>query len=577
MKRFYVVLLLSFIFHGALFSQWSSDSLQNTDVIVHSGEQSVPKIAALSDGGCYVAWYDHRGSNYDMYLQRLDANGQKVWADSGLLISNHPQDTWVTDFDLKVDQNDNAILVFNDIRNGSTNGWDVFAYKISPNGDFLWGADGVGLSPATNTEGEMSPKVVVTAAGNYVFAWTRSGDVDVVALQKLGPDGSKLWGTNGIEIAGLQGGDANNPQLVSSTGDSVIVMWKNAVGSYPATKTYLFVQKLTPDGQFAWGSTGVLIYDQGNIPIYYDPVMIADQAGGAFVAWEEQPSSSESYVSVIHVGAAGQLIFPLNGIKASTSNARLHGNPSIDYNVNDQSLFLFWVETNLSQSMYGIYGQKMDASGNRQWTDEGKAFITLNTSQISFVRCALVDSNIFVGYFKGVVANVLDRSVRVFQCDLNGNWNWGPVIVSAASLGSKDDLGMVITPFNQAIFCWKDERNDIGDIFAQNVDNSGNLGSTVSEVNKEFSSGVFSFRLFPAYPNPFNPQTSIHYRLQKAGRVQVLIYTVDGKQVSVLKDAYQPAGDYRLIFDARDLPSGSYFVTLKFNGQRSTQKLVLIR
>ena len=581
MQRLVLSILGIFFTISVLWAQWSSDSLQNTPIIVYSGSQVVPKIQATSDGGCYISWYDNRNGNYDMYLQRLNPQGEKMWATDGLLISNHAQESWITDYDLAVDQNDNAILVFNDLRNGSDNGWDVFAYKISPSGQFLWGPDGIGLSPTVNSESEMSPKVVVTTAGNYVFAWTRSASQDEVALQKLSSDGQKLWGTDGLTIIGQQSGSASHPRLIAAKNDSIIVLWKNTVGSYPATKTFLFVQKIAPGGTFAWGSNGINIYNTGNISSYYNPVMCSDANSGAFVAWEEQPTISESYVSVIHVNADGSLGYPLNGIKTATNSTQMHWKPSITFNSVLQNLFVFWLETNSGQNQYGIYGQKLDLAGNRLWGDNGKEFIPLGGRSISFVSTAATDTAIYVGYFQNSAPNAYDDGVKCFLSDNDGHFIWGPVILSAASLGNKDDLVLSLNTHAQALFAWTDMRNDDdGDIYAQDINPDGTLGL--------LSAGIASEDLVPKYmllsqnfPNPFNPVTTIEYRVPDGGsalrHVRLSLYDVKGRFIRHLLNADQPAGTYRYVFRAENLPSGLYFYVLQVGSQKQTRKMILLK
>ncbi len=581
MRRFILSNLSIFLLLSALWAQWSSDSLQNTAIVVYSGSQVVPKIRATSDGGCYISWYDNRNGNYDMYLQRLNPQGEKVWATDGLLISDHAQETWVTDYDLTVDQDDNAILVFNDLRNGSENGWDVFAYKISPSGQFLWGPDGIGLSPTVNSESEMSPTVVVTTAGNYVFAWTRSASQDEVALQKLSSDGQKLWGAEGLTIIGQQNGSASHPRLLAAEDDSVIVLWKNMVGSYPATKTFLFMQKIDPNGNFVWGSDGINIYNTGDISSYYNPVMCSDANSGAFVAWEEQPTTSESYVSVIHVKADGSLGYPLNGIKTATNATQMHWKPSITFNSVLQNLFIYWLETNSGQNQYGIYGQKMDLSGNRLWGDNGKIFIPLGERSISFVSSAATDTSIYVGYFQNSAPNAYDDGVKCFLSDNEGHFTWGPVILSAASLGNKDDLVLSLNTHAQALFAWTDMRNDDGDIFAQNINPDGTLGLSTAGFDLTTHTPPTQVQLLQNYPNPFNPTTTITYRIGVSGtslqHVRLSLFNIRGRFLRTLVNTNQPAGTYRYVFNANNLPSGLYFYVLQVGSHKQIRRMILLK
>ena len=98
-------------------AQWSPDSLQNLGIGVANGDQVIPKIEATSDSGCYISWFDNRNGNYCMYLQRLNSLGEFQWEPNGIVISDHPQQSWLVDYDMTVDQNDNAAIVFSDIRN----------------------------------------------------------------------------------------------------------------------------------------------------------------------------------------------------------------------------------------------------------------------------------------------------------------------------------------------------------------------------------------------------------------------------------------------------------------------------
>lgn len=457
-------------------AQWSSNPLQNLGIAVENGDQATPKIKATSDGGCYISWFDNRSGSYCMYLQRLNSLGEAQWAVNGMLISDHPQMTWLVDYDLAVDTEDNAVVVFSDIRNGGSNDLDVFAYKIAPDGSFLWGADGVCLSEAVNADFEPAPKVTATDAGNFVFAWQKSGDMDRLCFQKLSSEGLKQWGENGLNLSGGIGESLSAPDLVSSDEDLAIAMWKNSTGPPWAPTTLLYTQKLDYDGTPLWTFPGVLIYDLGNISAWTYPTIYPDGNNGAFYTWYDSPSLSEFNVRVHHVDASGNLLFPLNGIQASTNaNDRLHMYPSLSHFPSSDDLFVFWVETNGAQTLYGVYGQKFSPQGDRLWTDSGMEFVELGSAQISFVRSMPAENSIYVSYFQS--PTVVNTAVKAFRIDLDGVMFWDPLVLSSETLGSKDDLLMVVNSENRAFCVWSDGRNDFADIFAQNVNLDGTLGN----------------------------------------------------------------------------------------------------
>jgi hypothetical protein len=83
--------------------------------------------------------------------------------------------------------------------------------------------------------------------------------------------------------------------------------------------------------------------------------------------------------------------------------------------------------------------------------------------------------------------------------------------------------------------------------------------------------------LFQNYPNPFNPNTKINYILPQAGFVNLTVYDLLGKEVSVLKNEEQKAGKYEVNFSSRNLASGIYFFTLRVNDFTKTKKMVLMK
>jgi len=84
------------------------------------------------------------------------------------------------------------------------------------------------------------------------------------------------------------------------------------------------------------------------------------------------------------------------------------------------------------------------------------------------------------------------------------------------------------------------------------------------------------FVLYQNYPNPFNSTTIIKYKLQISDHVELSIYDLSGRKITVLIDEKQPAGSYRLEFNAAGLSSGIYFCELKIGGARNVRKMVLL-
>ncbi len=65
------------------------------------------------------------------------------------------------------------------------------------------------------------------------------------------------------------------------------------------------------------------------------------------------------------------------------------------------------------------------------------------------------------------------------------------------------------------------------------------------------------------YPNPFNPETRISYTLANESKVRLSIYDIRGREIATLVDDFQSAGEYRVLWNATDYPSGVYFYRLQ--------------
>ena len=85
------------------------------------------------------------------------------------------------------------------------------------------------------------------------------------------------------------------------------------------------------------------------------------------------------------------------------------------------------------------------------------------------------------------------------------------------------------------------------------------------------------YNLSTAYPNPFNPVTTMEFTIPEAGNVNVQVYNLKGQVVSTLLNGHQAADTYSLTWDASHAPSGIYIVKAESAEYIQTQKLMLIK
>ena len=85
------------------------------------------------------------------------------------------------------------------------------------------------------------------------------------------------------------------------------------------------------------------------------------------------------------------------------------------------------------------------------------------------------------------------------------------------------------------------------------------------------------FDLEPAFPNPFNPQTTLRYDLPSNANASLIIYDIQGRVANQLVNGWHQAGSYEITFDAARLASGVYFVRYQAGTYTETQKLLLVK
>jgi hypothetical protein len=79
------------------------------------------------------------------------------------------------------------------------------------------------------------------------------------------------------------------------------------------------------------------------------------------------------------------------------------------------------------------------------------------------------------------------------------------------------------------------------------------------------------------YPNPFNPSTSIRFQIPKREFISLKIYNSLGKEVATLVNEEKEPGNYKITWNASDLPSGIYFYRIITASYTETKKMLLLK
>jgi flagellar hook assembly protein FlgD len=84
------------------------------------------------------------------------------------------------------------------------------------------------------------------------------------------------------------------------------------------------------------------------------------------------------------------------------------------------------------------------------------------------------------------------------------------------------------------------------------------------------------------YPNPFNPQTTIHFSIDRTENVKIMIYDIRGRAIRTLVNKTLNGGIYNTVWDGKNdsgnaAASGIYFAMLRSGEKVKIHKMMLVR
>lgn len=464
-------LLLATLSPAAL-AQWSSDPATNLAVADGSATQVQPKAAPTADGGVYISWY--QGAGFDVRLQKLDAGGNALFPEEGILIADRGFSS-TQDYGLDVDAAGNALLTFRDDRNG---GVDITATLVTPAGTQPWGPTGVQLTRTTDFVA--APKITGTSDGGSVVAWSQNADTH---LQKLDASGAPQW-TDDVVLAPPTGFYFTSDLHAAGTG--AILSVHHQTGSFSSPR-FLLAQKFDGDGHALWGTEPLAVFDGGSLQIGNFPTFVPDGSGGAVFSWYSVSAGLEAYVQ--RILSDGTEAFAPNGLVVSTNGSRERVAPNVAFDSATEDLYVFWVELANAQSLQGIYGQKFDASGSRRWTDEGIAIEALANVGISSVQTVVGGAGAFA-FWDSAPGFGQDQ---LFGANASGDASSTIEVVEfdvSTTPSSKSRLAAVNNTEGFEVVVWQDSRAGNDDIYAQNVNSDGTLGVPAVTIQLASTGGV---------------------------------------------------------------------------------------
>ncbi|MDP8322137.1 MAG: T9SS type A sorting domain-containing protein [Candidatus Stygibacter australis] len=472
-KLILFVLILCF---SLLQADWSEDPEFNNQISNLGGDQTIPKTAQNPDGSSYIGWWSNSTGNYNMRLQYLDAEGNIVWDENGILVSDHTQMTWLTDWDMTVDHDGNAIMAFNDVREGEDQ-LDIFGYKITPDGEFAWGGNGINLS---NGDFNVAPKVTVTANNNCIFAW--SDEYQIIA-RSISPDGAENWET---PIIINEPETSNWPQLMAADNDgsegNFLMKYFVDSGPYWAPDRFVYIQKYANSGAPVWDAPAV-VSDASGISAWNQVFSWApDGSGGAVIAWHDDRNSeniSRAYAQ--HITTDGTAIFT-DGIQVGDHGANNQYYPQVIFQPIDENICVYWEETDPGQNNSGIVGQKINSDGELLYGNEGVTISNIQPTGGTIIALRPFGEDVVVTYSTYPWGNFNNEQILAERVNPEGDIVWDETLIISDMQTQKmhTDMSDIIyldggfIPSDGFVISWGSGSDGI---YAQRFNQDGTIGT----------------------------------------------------------------------------------------------------
>ena len=450
-----IFLLLAFSLSIA-HTQWQPT--ENLPVCTADNTQHFPVLITDGEEGVIVAWRDARNGNYDIYAQRVSSNGDMVWEPDGISVCDHiaAQSAPVVVSDLK----GGAILVWGDTRNGTQ---DSYAQRIDANGEKLWNPDGIEVCKVAALQDDFT--AIADGSGGVIVVWEdwRSGNQDIYA-QKVSADGKVVWKQNGIAVI-TDEGDQYDPTLISDgKGGAIIVWWDLSTPDWN-----IFAQRIDSQGNAVWDIPIPICTAKGNQGA---PTIITDGNGGAFCVWSDYRNDpnflTRAQLYAQHLTADGTTSWQKDGV------------PICELPVNQQQhdcisdgeggfIVVWWDDRDVFAD---IYAQRVNSDGKVLWNVEGVPVCTEGgVQQVPMLVSDGVGGAIAYWLdYREDFGNTTEDAIYAQRIDANGTplWKENGVPVCTAK---KEQISpsAVSIGIGSAIIVWSDARGANYDIYTYRV------------------------------------------------------------------------------------------------------------
>lgn len=321
--------------------------------------------AAYTDANGYtlMVWSDTRTGDRDVFAQLIEPDGDLApgWP---VHVVNYP---FRQEDPEPIVTNGGFIIAWIDFRYDSTG--DVFAQKLDLQGNKLWAPDGVVVDTfTTSMTNETTLRGATDGAGGAVIAWedTRRGDAADIFAQRILSNGVRGW-ANVVSVTDASGLQSGITADTDGQGGLIVGWNDNRDGGN------VFAAKITNTGSLPWGGAGgraVCDFTSRQLGLKLCPDYTS---GGAYFVWQDERDGTSNNLYMQRFNGAGDAQWTEDGIVVCSANDDQRGariTPSFNNDAQD-GVLICWQDVRENGSVEEVYTQKVNGAGSHLWTANG--------------------------------------------------------------------------------------------------------------------------------------------------------------------------------------------------------------